>query len=135
MSTNTAADRGFEMAGENGGMPDVNEVIRILTEHPQLLSQISSLLRSQTQDPAPHGESGQREEATAEVSAMPETGERVSETAQEIPASAAPARRRHTAKERKTLLCAMQPYVSEKRAQSISSLLSVVDILDVLQGR
>ena len=121
------------MAGEIGGSPDINEIIRMLAENPQILSQIFSLLR--TQDSALHEEPGNREEGATEASVAPQEGERVSETAQEIPAGATPARRRHTAKERKTLLCAMQPYVSPKRAQSISSLLSVVDILDVLQGR
>ncbi len=99
-------------------------------ENPKLIEQISKMARES--DGGDHGVSpsdndvGIRE-TTHEIEKPKDTVEATEAVApiRDMP---------HARRSRGELLCALKPYVSKERAQAIDSMLSIVEILDVMKG-
>ena len=102
------------------GMPDLSRIVGLIMENPALIEQISGLLKSQ---------SAETENVPAEAVAEPVT----SEPAAEVPSATYPRESRRRSN-RGRLLGSLKPYLSEKRASAIDTMISVTDILDAMKG-
>lgn len=107
---------------------DISKVIGLIMENPKLIEEISTLARGSAQEEKvlePHLE--------VENEAVEKKSE---EPIQESVESSSMIRERgYGTKNRSQLLGALKPYVSRERAQAIDSMLSIVEILDVMKGR
>ena len=101
------------------GTPDIAKIVSMIMENPKLIEEISNMARGKELiEAAPEAPTEEKEKEKAEeveaVSARPS-----------IPYG----------KNRSQLLCALKPYVSKERAHAIDSMISVVEILDMMKGR
>ena len=97
---------------------DLSRIVGLIMENPALIEEIKNLGRQKT------------EEATAATEVLPtDTGEdEIEKTAEAVALPRATSRRRE-------LLYALKPYVSEQRGRAIESMLSIVDIVDMMRSR
>lgn len=101
---------------------DLGRVVGLIMENPALIEQISALAKQHSENEDKSEKKENVEEAvtkeTKEVHAQPKI------TKSDIGQS-----------NRTRLLYALKPYVSKERAKAIDSMISIVDILDVMKGR
>ena len=98
--------------------PDLSKIVSLIMQNPELISQISSLMKSGE-------ESGE----------TPSVAEEKKEEKVVVESSAsAPIQPPHSQnkRRRKELLSAMKPYLSEHRQSAIDSMSSILDIIDVM---
>lgn len=101
--------------------PDIARIISLIMENPKLIEEISKMTRDDSGgDAAP-------QEAKPEAS---DHNNAIETVATVTPITESRSRGRN----RGELLCALKPYVSKERAQAIDSMLSIVEILDVMKG-
>ena len=108
------------------GAPDIARIISLIMENPKLIEEISRMAQGDgdgdtTVSVAPN-------KSEAEYSVKP------SESTDAVETSAPPKEKVTPRRNRGELLCALKPYVSRERAQAIDSMLSIVEILDVMKG-
>ena len=99
---------------------DVGRVIGLIMENPEIIEQISSLVKQKdtpTETPSENTEPAVSKQASAEPQLQ----------------SNSPSG--HTRGHRTQLLGALKPYVSEERARAIDSMISIADILDMMKAR
>lgn len=117
---------------------DMSKIIGIIMENPDLISKIRSLADNS-------------EENTNQVSASPEAADDKSYNADTEPPPSAENKAEAAdsvstvgsakdnsllkRKKRNELLCALKPYVSSQRASAIDTILSVVDVFEILKAR
>ena len=97
-----------------GKTPDISRIISVIMENPDLIEQISSLVKE-----APPDEPKEIEETPAaevEASALPSSGQDLR------------SRREH-------LLSALKPYLSDERQRAIDSMMTFADILDAVRRK
>ena len=101
---------------------DLSRIVSLIMENPDLIAQIKAL-----------GESNTEEKETApratDIRSSPE--EKIEKTSIGIEKGSDGIEK----KRRKELLCALKPYVSEKRSHAIDSMISIADILDMMKSR
>lgn len=102
---------------------DIGKVVSLIMENPQIIEQISGLMKQRDGSPA-------TEEAKSEA-IEPSITENVSATPTVPTYSVAG----HPRGNRAQLLGALKPYVSEERAKAIDSMISIADILDMMRAR
>jgi hypothetical protein len=102
---------------------DLSKVISLIMENPALVEQISNLAKSQTKQSETSLPAEQAEETISQ--------EQVEEP-KTAPTYAPIMNHRNN---RSELLCALKPYVSKERAKAIDSMISIVDILDMMKAR
>ena len=101
---------------DSGGL-DISKVVGLIMENPNLIEEISKLAK----------DSGANEEKDVQ----PE------EVKQEVKAPS-PATYKKTdvrGQRRSELLSAIKPYLSEERAKAIDSMITIVDVLGMMNGR
>ena len=96
----------------DGGM-DLSRIVGLIMENPKLISEISELVR----------EKGKAEEKKV-------TPEEVVAVTNPTPLPEPAPRERRAA-----LLCALKPYVSEKRAQAIDSMITITEMIELMKAR
>ena len=98
--------------------PDLSKIVSLIMQNPELISQISSLMKS--------GEESDEAPAVAE--------EKKEEKVVVESSASAPIQPSHSQnkRRRKELLSAMKPYLSEHRQSAIDSMSSILDIIDVM---
>ena len=98
--------------------PDLSKIVSIIMQNPELISQISSLMKSDDEG----GEAPIKIEEKKEENTAPETS------------VSSPVSQPHSQnkRRRKELLSAMKPYLSEHRQSAIDSMSSILDIIDVM---
>ena len=112
------------------GGADISKIIGIIMENPEIIEKIKSLAV---------GSEGN--DATEEVSALSnesiqKTPAEAIENDNEKVAEASTAKPTVNAKKRRhDLLCAIKPYVSKERGRAIDTMLSVIDVLDIMKAR
>ena len=98
--------------------PDLSKIVSLIMQNPELISQISSLMKSgeESGETPAVAEDKKEEKVVAESSAS------------------APIQPPHSQnkRRRKELLSAMKPYLSEHRQSAIDSMSSILDIIDVM---
>jgi hypothetical protein len=103
------------------GTPDLSKLVQLIMENPELVESISKLMAS-NENPS--------DSAPAEPEIMPP--EQTVQKPPEAPVMAEPQGKR----ERRTrLLTALKPYMSGERARAIDSMISIVDVLDIMKTR
>ena len=102
---------------------DIGKVVSLIMENPALIEQISRLAK---------GDVATEEPTVPETLDVPEESVKEnSVSVSQTPLYDAPIGR----KDRARLLCALKPYVSNERAKAIDSMISIVDILDMMRSR
>ena len=104
------------------GKPDISKIISLIMENPKLIEEISALANGDAAKATPAEEAEKEREEDAEQ-------------IKSIQSSAPVEDRVRGGRNRSQLLFALKPYVSRERAQAIDSMLSIVEILDVMKGR
>ena len=107
---------------------DISRVIGVIMENPQLIEQISGLVR-QKSTTSPEQDKIAADEQNIESKVTPSEAKPVS--AVPTYSSALPPHRGNRAQ----LLGALKPYVSKERAKAIDSVISIADILDMMKAR
>jgi hypothetical protein len=103
------------------GTPDLSKLVQLIMENPELVESISKLASTE-EVPAEH---------TAEViEKAPQTEPEKAVTATPVMAEPQGKRERRT-----RLLSALKPYMSGERARAIDSMISIVDVLDIMKTR
>ena len=105
--------------GEN---QDISKIIGIIMENPDIIARIKTL--------ADGGGGGNSEPSVATVApSEPSAASKESELSQDnVP-------RAESKKRRRELLYALKPYVKNERAKAIDTMLSVIDVIDVMKER
>lgn len=99
---------------------DLSKIVGLIMENPGIIAQISELVRKGEPEPS--------EEMTEPNPITEQT-----RPTEQAPAAAAP---RESQRERRAaLLCALKPYVSEKRAQAIDSMLTITEMIELMKAR
>ena len=94
--------------------PDIGRIINLIMENPKLIEEISNLAKS---DASPKEE-------------VVESAPTASTPKAETPSNARPVR---SNSRRGELLSLLKPYLSEKRASAIDSMVSVADVLKMMK--
>lgn len=95
--------------------PDLGKIVSLIMENPDLIARIQGLAKGEEAKEAP-----KPQKAEAEVAAPVEVSR---------PAAI------DTKEKRNKLLSAMKPYLSSERSKAIDSVMSVVEILDMMKPR
>ncbi len=96
--------------------PDISKIISVIMENPQLIEEISALVKSDKT------ESETNTVPSDEIADAPAV-----EASQDVTAS------RSSGNTRRELLSAMKPYLSEQRRSAIDSMISISGILDMMK--
>ena len=100
---------------EAGGFPDLSGILARVTENPQAMTMLASLL----------GGASKKEEPREEI--------REKEDSQVLPALMPPkANRSKRDEERRRLLLALKPFLSQERCQVLETLLLILDAISLL---
>ena len=105
---------------------DLSKVISVITENPDLIMKISSLLGK--------GGEGREEDAqkTEETESLPINES--SNTEEVTPVYSQEKALESEPKNRQTLLSAFKPYLSGERAKALDSVLTIAEVLDKIRG-
>jgi hypothetical protein len=103
------------------GTPDLSRLVQTIMENPELVESITKLMAN---DEKP----SEQTPTEAEVK-LPEP------TVQKPPEAPAMAEPQGKRERRTRLLSALKPYMSGERAKAIDSMLSIVDVLDIMKTR
>ena len=102
---------------------DVGRVIGLIMENPEIIEQISGLMK-------------QKDKADNPTESQPEpTPPKISEQASAEATVSRPSPISSSRSQRAQLLGALKPYVSEERAKAIDSMISIADILELMKAR
>jgi len=102
---------------------DISKVISLIMENPALIEQIANLAKSKPEEPPQEA----KEDVVEEVS-LPKEAEEPKTSPTYAPIMS-------PRNNRAQLLGALKPYVSKERAKAIDSMISIVDILDMMKAR
>ena len=109
------------------GMADISRILGIIMENPEIIEKIRQM--AQTDDTS---------ETEIETSASPAPQEAQpaenEEKETDSPKASAPPRE-YDKKRRHDLLCAITPYVSPQRSRAIDTMLSVVEVFEIMKAR
>ena len=94
-------------------MPDLSRIVSLIMENPKLIEEISALTKKEES-----ASSSDEEKSEPTVAPAPNISEPII---------------RNT--KRSQLLSAIKPYVSGKRAEAIDSMISIVDMIDMMKAR
>ena len=105
--------------------PDLSKIVELIMQNPELISTISSLVSKSS-------ESKEEPEAAPEDNLAPPSGaiEATESTETSVQPGGTEGSKRY---QRKELLGALKPYLSENRRAAIDSMISISDILSVMR--
>ena len=93
------------------GTPDISRIVKLIMDNPKIIEEIGDMVKSDKEPPA--------EEVATEATEKKDVPALVSENPK--------------SKNRRDLLYALKPYLSEKRAHAIDSMLSVAEVFTMLK--
>ena len=99
-------------------MPDLSKIVNLIMENPSLIAEISALAKK-------NDESLQQ---TVSVTEKEEKEDTASVSASTLPTVT-------RSEKRQRLLSAMKPYLKDERSRAIDSMLSIVEILDMIRSK
>ena len=105
-----------------GGIPDLSSLFSRVTENPQALTMLSSLLGGGMKNTSAKEEDEQKNASEEEKKAMPVF------LAQE-------GRQNHRHEDKRRLLLALKPFLSQERRQALETILVVLDAISMLPQR
>ena len=107
------------------GTQDISKIIGIIMENPDIIEKIKSLA----------DENSESQPAEANAEALPSAKKETKEVSEAVNAESATYGKTQAKKRRRELLSALKPYVRSERAKAIDTMLSVIDVLDVMKVR
>lgn len=110
------------------GMADISKILGIIMENPEIIEKIKEM--AQGGEKGEENSSLPEEIKSAEPDQVPTAAPIANGTAE---AAAIPKGR--DKKRRHDLLCAIKPYVSAERGRAIDTMLSVVEVLEIMKTR
>ena len=112
------------------GGADISKIIGIIMENPDIIEKIKSLASTNENGKATEEASAISNESTQRTltEAIENNTEQLNEASTVKPTV-------NTKKRRHDLLCAIKPYVSKERGRAIDTMLSVIDVLDIMKAR
>lgn len=109
---------------------DISRIMELIAEHPEIIASIKSIAEgtgavenNRTEPPEDKTDAKETEGSAVTVSAEPEITDAVKGNGG------------HREKKRHDLLCAIKPYVSAHRGTAIDTVLSLLDIINLLSVR
>ena len=108
---------------------DLARIVSLIMENPKLIEEISNMAAADSKKTDTEKSEGNSTRIEPEERPASE---------EESAATSAPPRLHENnvgGKHRSELLCALKPYVSQERAHAIDSMLSIVEILDLMKRR
>ena len=99
-------------------MPELSKIVNLIMENPSLIAEISALAKK-------NDESLQQ---TVSVTEKEEKEDTASVSASTLPTVT-------RSEKRQRLLSAMKPYLKDERSHAIDSMLSIVEILDMIRSK
>ena len=112
------------------GMADISKILGIIMENPDIIETIKNLA-SKTDEKIPESCAISKAECTEKEN----SGCTKNEVCSDAEAPKCSERDTNAKKRRKDLLCAIKPYVSKERGKAIDTMLSVVDVIDIVKAR
>ena len=103
------------MAKDAENKPDLSRLIGAIMEHPELIEEISHL--ADKSDARENGATEEEVKSTESAAASVQASQRIEEN------------------QRGKLLYALKPYLSEKRAKAIDSMLTFAEIFDMMKSK
>ena len=112
------------------GIADISKILGIIMENPEIIEKVKEMAQIGEKDRT------KNETDTATAPAQTDMTEGLPESAPNETAevSAVPSHNRDK-KRRHDLLCAIKPYVSAERGRAIDTMLSVVEVLEIMKAR
>lgn len=123
------------------GGADISKIIGIIMENPEIIDKIKGLISKDGERESEAADitiSDKPSEEAVSVSALPNeeaAAKNGGGTAEKTSSEATYTSRSHNKKRRGDLLCALKPYVSKERSRAIDTMLSVIEILDIVKER
>ncbi len=108
--------------GEN---QDISKIIGIIMENPDIIEKIKSLAQNDSQNA-----DNLKNDESIVVNANSSSAESTTSTAEVVAMQ-----KTQNKKRRRELLSALKPYVKSDRAKAIDTMLSVIDVIDVMKER
>ncbi len=112
------------------GIADISKIIGIIMENPEIIEKIKNLAGGNE-----GSESIQEVAAISEETTQKIPDEDIKNSAEEVAEASIVKPTVNTKKRRHDLLCAIKPYVSKERGRAIDTMLSVIDVLDIVKAR
>ena len=109
------------------GMADISRILGIIMENPEIIDKIRQM--AQTDENSDSETETAASPAPTEAK-LPENGAAETDS---VKTSAAP--KEYDKKRRHDLLCAIKPYVSPQRSRAIDTMLSVVEVFEIMKAR
>ena len=109
---------------------DIGRIISLIMENPKIIEEISALAKKDS-DPS----AADPPTETAPVSEDAGTARQKPDTPMEKAVAEASATAHSPRAQRTMLLNAFKPYLSKERAKALDSVVSIVDILDMMRAR
>ncbi len=118
------------------GSPDISKVIGLIMENPDIIEKIRTLADGgQNSTEASTEVSEKKDDDIAHNESVIESTENTSVTASASTESVARSAVRGDKRRRAALLCALKPYLSSERSRAIDTMLSVIDVIDLMKVR
>ena len=111
-------------------MPDLSKIVGLIMENPELISQIKNLASEKTDS-----ESTLSEKTSISEPSAAKSEKSSAESPEKASGTPAPPEAVNLKKRRRELLTALKPYVTEERSRAIDTMLSVIDVIDVMRER
>ena len=109
------------MSEDGKSMPDIGKLVELIMKNPQIIEQISNLALA---DKDAQGTTGQASEASDEPMIAESTSSEAGAFSSES-----------EGKKRTRLLYALKPYLSERRAKALDSVMTFSEIFDTMKSR
>ncbi|MBE6635840.1 MAG: hypothetical protein E7617_06570 [Ruminococcaceae bacterium] len=118
------------------GAPDISKIIGLIMENPDIIEKIRTLADGSGSNNEVSADTYEKQEkdvtSTESVSKAEEiTAVSASESKDILPKSAF----KGDKKRRTALLCALKPYLSDERSRAIDTMLSVMEVIDLMKVR
>lgn len=107
-----------------GDNQDISKIIGIIMENPDLIARIKSL-----------ADGGGNDSRDTDEIANAEPAKNASAESVAASIDSVTYAKPQSKKMRRELLCALKPYVKSERAKAIDTMLSVIDVIDVMKER
>ena len=118
------------------GSPDISKIIGLIMENPDIIEKIRTLSDESQNSKEPSTEAIKKNNDEIEHNeSITESSENTSVTASASTENIAKSAAGRDKKRRAALLCALKPYLSSERSRAIDTMLSVIEVIDIMKVR
>ena len=106
------------------GNGDISKMMGLIMENPEIIEKIKSLMKEKQSDET-DGQTQKSESIKPKEEPVSATSERTDDTY----------KKQSSKKRRNELLSALKPYVSSERSRAIDTMLSVIEVIDIMKEK